>query len=185
MVTPLIRIYFWADAGNCRKLKTDRLSGERKAPSRYLIYLAGFGRRFDSLQSSPIRYRGSRVYFGARYYRGVDFIVNIYEGGSLGFSHPRLPFHRRPRHYLHCRYQRSYYRLPPSPPLPIYSTLYALLSRHLRRFIGVFSKKNKYEKEINSKLKHQADDTLALHARSQSPGELKLERKKITVLDET
>lgn len=36
--------------------------------------------------ASLIRYRGSRVYFGARYYRGVDFIVNIYEGGSLGWS---------------------------------------------------------------------------------------------------
>lgn len=144
------RIYFWVDAGNCRKLKTDKRSGERKAPSWYLIYLAGFGCRFDSLQTSPIRYRGSRVYFGARYYRGVDFIVNIYEGGSLGSSHPRLPFHRhgRPRHYHHCCYQRSYYRLPPSPPLPIYSTLYALSSRILRRFIGVFSKKNKYEKEL-------------------------------------
>lgn len=34
----------------------------------------------------PIRYRASRVYFGARYYRGVDFIVNIYEGGSPGCS---------------------------------------------------------------------------------------------------
>ena len=143
-----IRIYLWMDAGNCRKLKTDRRGVERKAPSWYLIHLAGFGRRFDSLQSSPIRYRGSRVYFGPRYYRGVDFIVNIYEGGSLGSSHPRLPFHRRPHHYHRCRYQRSYYRLPPSPPLPIYSTLYALFSRLLRRFVRVFSKKSKYEKEL-------------------------------------
>lgn len=39
-------------------------------------------------RATPIRYRALRVYFGVRYYRGVDFIVNIYEGGSPGCSRP-------------------------------------------------------------------------------------------------
>lgn len=63
------------------------IGGNRDDPSWHSIHRRPRFALVDSPASaSLIRYRGSRVYFGARYYRGVDFIVNIYEGGSLGWS---------------------------------------------------------------------------------------------------
>lgn len=68
----------------------------------------GFKRGGRPGGATPIRYRASRVYFGVRYYRGVDFIVNIYEGGSPGCVPAFSSLHRR-RHRR--RHRPSCYRL--------------------------------------------------------------------------
>lgn len=99
----------------------------------------------------PIRYRASRVYFGARYYRGVDFIVNIYEGGSLGCSRaPSFsPLHRRRRYH-----RPSCYRLllgavssflSSSPSLPVNSLAYDFDSW---KIANRAHEKNKYDKRM-------------------------------------
>lgn len=67
----------------------------------YLIHPGGFERRFGGRLQFSHQDTVVRAYIsGARYYRGVDFIVNIYEGGWFSWflaSSSSTRHRRRPR----------------------------------------------------------------------------------------